>query len=199
VAERLLREEVVYRPTTRKRRKLDERLWALFPWLIPITTRAILRLPLESRIRRAMIRYWVQRSYEIVNRRDFDLALAGQHPDTLISWTGGVHDAIPLDLVGREFRGHEGFRRVWEVWMDAFEDLAIVPDEVTDTGDNRLLIGHRTIATGTVSGIPFDEYGFTLYTFEDGLVARQDFFRDREAAERAAGIPPVDLRGSRSS
>ena len=184
----LIREPVDYSVKPRKRRKLDERLWLRFRFMIPLTTKAILRRPRQSRIRRALVMYWVRRSYEIINRRDFDLALAGQHPDTVISWTGGVHDAVPVDLVGREFRGHEGFRRVWEVWMDAFEDLTIVPDEVTDLGDNRLLIGHRTIATGTVSGIPFDEYGFTLYTFEEGLVARQDFFRDRDVAERFAGV-----------
>jgi ketosteroid isomerase-like protein len=184
----LTREPVDYAAKPRKRRKLDEWLWLRFRSMIPRTTKAILGRPRTSRIRRALVMYWVRRSYEIINRRDFDLALLGQHPETVISWTGGVHDAIPPDLVGREFHGHEGFRQAWDVWMDAFSDLTVIPDEVTDLGDNRLLIGIRTIATGTLSGIPVDEHGFTLYTFEDGLVARQEFFLDREPAERAAGL-----------
>jgi len=184
----LIREPVNYTDKPRKRRKLDERLWLRFRFMIPATTKTILGRPRNSRIRRALVMYWVRRSYEIINRRDFELALAGQHPDTRISWTGDVHDAIPPDLVGREFRGHEGFREAWDVWMDAFHDLTVIPDEVTDLGDNRLLIGHRDIGTGTLSGIPIDEHAFTLYTFEDGLVARQEFFFEREPAERAAGL-----------
>jgi ketosteroid isomerase-like protein len=184
----LIREPVNYAGKLRKRRKLDERLWLRFPFMVPLTTKWILGRPLSSRIRRRLVMYWVRRGYEMVNRRDFDLALAGQHPDTVISWTGEVHDAIPPDLVGREFRGHEGFRRVWEVWFDAFSDLTVIPEEVSDLGDDRLLIGHRSVGTGTFSGLPIDELGFTIFTFEDGLVARQHFFIEREPAERAAGL-----------
>jgi ketosteroid isomerase-like protein len=185
--ERLLRERVVFSPRRLKRRRVDERVWALVPRLIPITTRAILRLPLHSRLRRAMVRYWVQRSYEIVNRRDFDLALAGQHPEVLIRWSGDPAAGIAPDLVGREFRGHEGFRRAWNAWLEAFDDLQVEPNEVTDLGD-RLLIGIRSAGRGTASGALVEQRGFTLYTFRDGLVASQEFFLDREQAERAAGL-----------
>jgi ketosteroid isomerase-like protein len=187
VAERLLRQRVVFSPPKRRHRKLDERVWALAPRLIRITTRAILRLPLRSRIRRGMILYWVQRSYEIVNRRDFDLALAGQHPDVLIRWRGDPAAGIAPDLVGREFRGHEGFRRAWNVWLEPFGDLQVEPNEVTDLGD-RLLIGIRSAGRGSASGALVKQRGFTLYTFRDGLVASQEFFVDREQAEQAAGL-----------
>lgn len=187
MAERLIRDRVVFRPSTRTRRKFDERVWALAPGLIPITTRAILRLPIDSRIRRALIRYWVQRSYEIVNRRDFDLALSGQHPEVVIRWSGDPAAGIAPDLVGRELRGHEGFRRAWNAWLESFEDLQLEPNEVTDLGD-RLLIGVRSVGRGTVSGVLVEQRGFTLYTFSDGLVAGQEFFSDREQAERAARL-----------
>jgi ketosteroid isomerase-like protein len=187
VPDRLLREKIVFKPHKGRRRKLDERVWARFAWLIPITTRAILRLPLRSRLRRTMVRYWVQRSYEIVNRRDFDLALAGQHPEVRIRWSGDPATGIAPDLVGREFQGHEGFRHAWNAWLEAFDDLQVEPNEVTDLGD-RLLIGIRSVGRGTASGAQVDQNGFTLYTFREGLVASQEFFLDRETAERAAGL-----------
>jgi|SRR5262245_9528346 len=187
MAEGLLREKIEFKPQPRKRRKLDERVWALFPRLIPTSTRMILRLPPQSAFRKALIRYWVRRSYEIVNRRDFELALAAQDPRVAISWTGDPSGGIAPDLVGREFRGHDGFREAWNAWLEAFEDLRVEPNEVTDLGD-RLLIGVRAVGRGTTSGAQVDQRGFTLYTFERGLVVRQEFFLDRERAEGRAGI-----------
>jgi ketosteroid isomerase-like protein len=147
----------------------------------------ILRLPPHSGFRKAMIRYWVRRSYEIVNRRDFVLALAAQDPEVAISWTGDPSGGIAPDLVGREFRGHDGFKEAWNAWLEAFEDLRVEPNEVTDLGD-RLLIGVRSVGRGTASGVLVDQRGFTLYTFKSGLVVRQEFFLDRDRAERQAGL-----------
>jgi len=163
-------------------------VWALLPALIPISTAAILRLPPRSRIRRALVLYWVRRSYEIVNRRDFELALAAQDPDVVISWTADPGGAIAPDLANKEFRGHDGFRHAWDAWLEAFEDLRVEPEEVSDLGDGRLLIGVRSVGRGTASGAPVDQHGFTLYTFRGGKVVRQEFFVDRDRAERAAGL-----------
>jgi ketosteroid isomerase-like protein len=184
----LFREPVGFPEKPRTRRTLDERIWNRLQFLVPLTTAAILRLRRESWLRRRLVVYWVRRSYSIVYRHDFELALAGQHPETRISWTGDAHGEIPPDLVGREFHGHEGFRQAWSAWLDAFEDLRILPREVSDPGGNRILVGYRTVGRGTTSGIPVETEGFTLYTFEDGLVARQQFFTDRAAAEREAGV-----------
>jgi ketosteroid isomerase-like protein len=185
--EQLIRERIEFPAETRKRRRLDERVWALLPRLIPLSTATILRLPLRSRIRQALVRYWVRRSYEIVNRRDFALALAAQDPEVLISWSGDPSGGIAPDLVGREFRGHDGFRRAWAAWLEAFEDLRVEPEEVTDLGD-RLLVGIHSIGRGTASGAPVDQRGFTLYTFERGRVVRQEFFLERDRALRRAGM-----------
>jgi ketosteroid isomerase-like protein len=185
--EPLLREPIEFKAKPRKRRKLDERIWAALPWLVPRTTAAILRLPPNSRIRRSMIRYWVHRSYEIVNRRDFELAFAAQDPEAVISWSEEGSGTLPPDLVGREFSGDDGFRRAWDAWLDAFEDLRVEPTEVTDL-DDRLLIGIHSVGHGSFSGVEVDMHGFTLFTFRGGRVLRQEFFVDRELAERTAGM-----------
>jgi ketosteroid isomerase-like protein len=190
----LIREPVSFPATTRKRRKLDERLWAHVPVLIPIATAAILHLSPTSRIRRALVRYWVRRSYEIVNRRDFELALAGQDSDVVIRWTAGPAGTVAPDLVNREFRGHDGFRLAWDAWLEAFDDLRVEPNEVSDLGDGRLLIGIRSVGRGTASGAQVEQQGFTLYTFHRGRVARQEFFVERDRAEQAAGLAPGSSR-----
>lgn len=151
------------------------------------STAAILRLPARSRVRQALVMYWVRRSYEIVNRRDFDLALAAQDPEVVIRYAPDPAGRVPPDLVG-EFRGHDGFRRAWGAWLEAFEDLTVEPEEVTDLGGERLLVGIRAVGRGTGSGVFAEDRGFTLYTFRAGRVLRHEFFADREQAETAAGI-----------
>jgi ketosteroid isomerase-like protein len=171
----------------RRHRKLDEWVWSLFPRLMPLSTRTILRLPLGSRLRYRLVNYWVRRGYEIVNRRDFELALGAQHPDVLIRYAPDPGGRIPPDLIG-DYHGHDGFREAWSKWLDAFEDLRVEPEEVIDLGGERLLVGIRAVGRGTGSGIEVAQRGFTLYTFRDGMVASQEFFFDRQLAEEAAGI-----------
>jgi ketosteroid isomerase-like protein len=182
-----IRRPVRFPARTRRRRKLDERLWARFPPLMGISTAVVLRLPRRSRLRERLVTYWVRRSYEIVNRRDFALALAAQDPDVRISYAPNPAGRVPPDLVG-EFRGDEGFRHAWQAWLDSFEDLRLEPDEVTDLGDGRLLVGLRAVGRGTESGVLTEQRGFTLYTFRRGRVARHEFFFDRNQAEMAAGL-----------
>jgi ketosteroid isomerase-like protein len=155
---------------------------------MPISTAAILRLPLRSRLRQTLVNYYVRRGYEIVNRRDFELALGAQHQDVVIRFTPDPHGHLPPpDMVG-EFRGHEGFRRAWAAWLEAFKDLRVEPEEVIDLGGDRLLVATRTVGRGTGSGVAVEQRGFTLYTFRAGKVSRHEFFTDRELAETAAGL-----------
>jgi ketosteroid isomerase-like protein len=182
-----IRRPVRFPARTRRRRKLDERMWARFPALMHISTAVVLHLPRRSRLRRRLVAYWVRRSYEIVNRRDFELALAAQDPDVRISYAPDPAGRAPPDLVG-EFRGEAGFRHTWGAWLDSFEDLRLEPDEVTDLGDGRLLVGLRAVGRGTESGVPTGQRGFTLYSFHRGRVARHEFFFDRNQAEVAAGL-----------
>jgi ketosteroid isomerase-like protein len=172
---------------TRRHRKLDERLWVRFPALMHASAAAILRLPQRSRLRQALVSHWVRRSYEIVNRRDFKLALAAQDPEVVIRYAPDPGGRIPPDLVG-EFRGHDGFRRAWQAWLEAFEDLRLEPEEVIDLGGDRLLVAMRAVGRGTGSGVLAEQRGFTLYTFRAGKVFRHEFFSDRDQAEEAAGL-----------
>jgi len=185
--EQPVRMTVRFPARTRRRRKLDERLWARFPALIHIPTKVVLRMSPRSRVRQRMITYWARRSYEVVNRRDFELALVAQDPEVVIRYAPDPAGRVPPDLVG-EFRGYEGFRRAWQAWLEAFEDLRLEPEEVVDIGDGRLLVGLRTIGRGTGSGVPAEQYGFTIYSFRAGRILEHQFFFDRDQAEEAAGL-----------
>ena len=112
-------------------------------------------------------------SYEIVNRRDFELAHAAQDPEVMISYAPDPAARMPPDLIG-EFRGEAGFRHAWQARLDAFEDLRLEPDEVTDLGEGRLLVALRAVGRGTASGVVTDQRGFTLYTFRGGRVVRHE-------------------------
>jgi ketosteroid isomerase-like protein len=171
----------------RPNRKLDERLWARFPGLMHFSAALITRLPENWRLRRLMVVYWVKRSYEIVNRRDFELALAAQDPAIVISWAQNPSGRVPGDLVG-DFHGYEGFRQVWDAWLEPFDDLRLEPEEVVDLGGVRLLVTMRAIGHGSGSGIEAAERGYTLFTFRRGKVLRQELFFDRAQAEQAAGL-----------
>jgi ketosteroid isomerase-like protein len=187
MSQAMRRRRVQFPKGSRPDRTLDERIWARFPVLMAVSAAAILRLPLRSRLRQMLVGYWVRRSYEIVNRRDFELALGAQDRDVVIRYAPDPLGRIPPDLVG-EYRGHEGFRRAWAAWLEAFKDLRIEPVEVTDLGGDRLLVAIRAVGRGTGSGVAAEQHGFTLYTFRSGRVFRHEFFVDQEVAETAAGL-----------
>ncbi|MEK6250948.1 MAG: nuclear transport factor 2 family protein [Actinomycetota bacterium] len=93
---------------------------------------------------------------------------------------------IAPDLLGVH-RGHEGYLRVWEAILDAWDDLRLEHEEVIDFG-GQLLAGGRFRGHGTFSGISLDEPLFSVFTLRRGLVIRQDDFVERDEALEAAGL-----------
>jgi len=143
--------------------------------------------PPRSRARQTFLLFWVRRSWEIVNRRDFELALAAQDPDVLVRFAPDPRGRIPPDMAG-EFHGIEGFNRAWEAWLEVFQDLQVEPEEFTDLGGDRLMVVVRAVGRGTESGVLAETHGYMLYTFRAGKVLRHEFFAEREQAEEAAGL-----------
>jgi ketosteroid isomerase-like protein len=93
---------------------------------------------------------------------------------------------VPPDLLGVH-RGREGYRRMWQGLIEAFEDLKIEPEEVIDCGDRGLVAG-RVTGHGSKSGVGIDEPLFQVFTMRRGLVIRQKDFVDRQQALEAAGL-----------
>jgi len=167
-----------------QRRSLDERLFVRFPALYRLLADTLMRLPHRSRLRRLMVARRVWQAYAAANRRDFDLVLTGLDPE--------IYEYRPkADLIAPDqdavFYGHDGYRRLWRTWLDAFEDLRYEPEEVLYFGDTVLatvqMWGH-----GSGSGVPVGLQLFQLFTLRRGLVVRQEDFGDRGEALEAAGL-----------
>jgi hypothetical protein len=164
-------------------RTLDERLFVRFRALYRLLADALMRLPPRSRLRRLMLARLVGRAYAAANRQDFELVLTGLDPEFEYRPRAGLI-APDQDAV---FYGHDGYRRLWRTWLDAFEDLRYEPEEVLDLGDMYLVTAQMR-GHGSGSGVPVGLQLFQLFNLRRGLVAWQQDFGNRSEALEAAGL-----------
>jgi ketosteroid isomerase-like protein len=164
-------------------RTLDERLIVRLPALSRLLADALMRLPPRSRLRRLMIARGIRQAYAAANRRDFDRVLVGWDPGSEYRPSG---DLTPPDFEA-VFHGHDGYRKLWRRWLDAFEDLRFDPEEILDLGD-QLLVTAQQRGHGLGSGVPVRQPVFQLFKFRRGLVVSQEDFLDRSDALEAAGL-----------
>src|SRR5919109_1081962 len=166
-----------------RRRTLDEQLFVRFPALYRRVAHALTRLQPGSRLRRLILGYSIQRGYAALNRRDFDVVLMRSDPE--VEYRPSA-DLMPPDQE-RVFYGHDGYRRLWRRWFDAFEDFRWEPKEILDCGDTLLVTAELT-GHGTGSGVTVSEPSFQLFKIRRGLSISQEDFTDRHQALEAAGL-----------
>jgi uncharacterized protein len=92
-----------------------------------------------------------------------------------------------IDDVG-EMHGPEAVRRYLEDWLDMFDDVTLLPDEVLDLGDDRVLAVQRGAGRAKASGIEVELRYAVVYTVRDGKITRAREYVDRERALEAAGL-----------
>ena len=131
-----------------RRRTLDERLFVRFPALFRRVADLSTRLRPQSRLRRLLLAYTIQRGYAALNRRDFEVVLMRSAPE--VEYRPGG-DLIPPDLE-EIFYGHDGYRRLWRRWFDAFDDFRWEPREMIDFVD-RVLVTAELTGHGSGSGV----------------------------------------------
>jgi ketosteroid isomerase-like protein len=176
----------------RSRRNLEDRLVVRFPRLLSVVSRAVCRLPVRSRLRRAMIRRAVISGWEAANRGDIEVALALYHPDAITVFDpkmveigffepvyGGLESRIVMQQLGRA---------EWGEWQ--FE-----PEELIFIGSDHLLTVGRMKGTGLTSGANVDTDWSSLFTTHDGRAVREQIFLDRGEAMAAVGLTRVNGRG----
>ena len=120
----------------------------------------------------------VRRLLEAVNRRDWDAMLEGGDPEIeIVTLMTGTH------------RGHAAWRRLVEQMAEELAGFQFVPDDLIDLGQNRVVAVTRWVGTGGTSGIevPDTTIGF-VYILRDGLVVRQESFRNKAEALKAVGL-----------
>jgi uncharacterized protein len=116
----------------------------------------------------------VRRGYEAWNRGDVDAVLELVHPD--IEWQPG-EDAPEAG----ENQGIEGFRGFIESWLDSFEELRIVPEELLVEGDC-VVATVRQRGRGRGSGVELDVVTAHAWRIRDGRAVGWYGYRNRGAA-----------------
>ena len=119
----------------------------------------------------------VRRLLEACNRRDWDAMLETGDPEIEI-----------VTLMSGTYRGHAGWRQVVEQMAEEVSGFQFVPEDLIDVGQDRVVAVTRWVGTGRTSGIALSQTIGLVYTFRDGLVVRQESFRNRAEALKAVGL-----------
>jgi ketosteroid isomerase-like protein len=119
----------------------------------------------------------VRRLLETCNRRDWGAMLkTGDTEIEIVTLMSGTH------------RGHAGWRRMVEQMAEEVSGFQFVPEELIDVGQERVVAVTRWVGTGRTSGIAISNTIGLVYTLRDGLVVRQESFRNRAEALKAVGL-----------
>jgi ketosteroid isomerase-like protein len=105
--------------------------------------------------------------------------------DEEISWRA-IEDA-PDD--SGEMHGVAAARRYVEDWLDTFEDIVNVPQELLDVGDERVIAVQHVTGRARLSGVETELRYAVVYTLRDGKIVRVKEYRNREQALDAVGLP----------
>ena len=84
--------------------------------------------------------------------------------------------------------GREAMRRYIQDWVDMFDDITNVPEELLDLGDDRVLAVQHVTGRAKGSGIETELRYAVVYTLRDGKIVRAREYIDRQQAVEAAGV-----------
>jgi ketosteroid isomerase-like protein len=88
------------------------------------------------------------------------------------------------DDVG-EMRGSQRLRRYFQEWVDMFEGITNVAEELFDIGDDRVLAVQRAAGRAKLSGAETEIRFAVVYTVRDGRIVRGREYIDRGEALKA--------------
>jgi ketosteroid isomerase-like protein len=84
-----------------------------------------------------------------------------------------------------EMHGREAARRYCQDWLDTFDDLTSVPEEVIDVDDERVIGVQRVTGRARLSGGETELHYAVVYELRVGKIVRVREYTDREQAVRA--------------
>jgi ketosteroid isomerase-like protein len=119
------------------------------------------------------------RAIDAVNRRDLDSLLELMDEDVesvsrIVAMEGGLH-------------GHDGVRRWWKSWFDAFPDYRLEVVEMRDRGDV-VVATVRAVGHGAGSDLPVEDNIFHASRWRDRRCVWWQVFRTKAEALEAAGL-----------
>jgi ketosteroid isomerase-like protein len=180
--------EVVRKPLRvreRSSRSPAQRIALRFPRLSDAYARMIGRLPPRSRFRQRALWRGVRDGLEAWNRRDWDVALAGLHPDCEVH---PPRKFVESGLIEACYRGPAGYREFVSSWSEVFgPDLRLEPVELIDFGD-RIVVLADVPGRGQGSGAPFTQQWAFVSTWRDGSVIHHQQYLDHAEALEAVNV-----------
>jgi ketosteroid isomerase-like protein len=125
----------------------------------------------------------VRSVYEAAARRDSSTVLELYDEDIEL-------DNSRLDVVGVSgtYRGHDGLRRFFREWHEAWSGIEYDFDELIDAGGERVISVVTRRGRGRASGAEAELPLALVWTIRDGKVVRVVWFRSREEALEAGGL-----------
>ena len=121
----------------------------------------------------------VERVFEAINRGDVEAALAEAADDVVVDFS---RSHSPYRGV-YEGRGRVG--RFWRDWLGSWEQLTWTPEQVTEVGDDLVLLVNHITGVGR-GGIQVDARGGHVWRIAGGKVARMALFQTIEEARDCA-------------
>ncbi len=113
------------------------------------------------------------------DRGDYAAALETLHPDISYELTHFPD--------GQVYRGHDGVREAFRIWLGTWEDYRQERDEVIDAGDE-VIVPTREYGRGKGSGLQLDRLTYGIWTLRDGEVIRIRFCSSKTEALAAVGL-----------
>lgn len=117
------------------------------------------------------------------DRRDKAAYLAARHPETEVVTVGDWPEQNVI-------RGAEA---AWDFYIDILDTLRMeglsAEAELFPAGDDKVVAYHHQAARGSASGAEVEMEYWVVVTFRDGKAWRDEWFRDRNSAFAAAGLP----------
>jgi len=92
------------------------------------------------------------------------------------------------------YHGHEGMRRWWDDFADAFEDVHMELKEVVDVDDERVVTTQHVVGRFRLTGIEVDGPFAAIVTVRDGKILSAIGYASPGRAKQAAGLPPPPER-----
>ena len=114
--------------------------------------------------------------------RDLGAALELVDPDADLDWSDS---RAPY---GGRFKGHDGLRHFFQMFIDAWDEWYPEFEEVIDVGPETILIVTRVRARGKGSGVPVEARGASIWSVRDGKVVSAKLFQPKAEALAALGV-----------
>ena len=120
-----------------------------------------------------------RRGFELWNERRFDDLLLLFHEEA-------VWDMRPFGIpdMAAAFEGHEGIRRFFSEWLEAFPDSSIAVEDVEQNGEWTLTLVLQTVSGGA-SGTPVPFHYAGIGHWRDGRLDFVENHADLDAARFA--------------